>query len=516
MFLKGVFLQLYFQDMRKVALVILDGWGLGDHSHADAVFQAQTPCMDYLMRHYPNTQLKTSGLDVGLPDGQMGNSEVGHLNIGAGRIVYQDLTRISKSIQEGTLAQNKVLNNTFQYCLNKNKPLHLMGLLSEGGVHSHEKHLYELVRLAEQAGLFEIYIHAFLDGRDTDPKSGHASLQRLDHFLKNRKAKVSTIIGRYYAMDRDKRWERVQKAYDLLIHGKGVYSDDYVSAVNAFYQKQITDEFMEPIRCLPNSHGLIQEHDAVLCFNFRTDRCREITQALTQQSFLDYSMHPIPLCYVTMTRYDERFQNVQVLFEKDDLNNTLGEVLSKYNKTQLRAAETEKYPHVTFFFSGGRELAFEGEQRILVASPKVATYDLQPTMSAPELTQKVIQHIQSETPDFVCLNFANPDMVGHTGVYDAILQAIETVDACLDQVVKVCVKLGYTLIVIADHGNADVAINLDGSPNTAHSTNPVPLVAVNAPYKNLKPGILADVAPSILNLMNIPVPPEMTGTNLMS
>lgn len=501
--------------VKKLILIILDGWGIGNRSKADAIFNAKTPEMDRLLKSYPHAQLRTSGLDVGLPEGQMGNSEVGHLNIGAGRIVYQELTRISKDIEDGHFSENKVLNELFQYCLNNNKPLHLIGLLSDGGVHSHEKHVYEISRLAELAGLKQIYIHAFLDGRDTDPKSGIDSIKRLQHVLKNKTTKLVSLIGRYYAMDRDQRWERVKKAYDLLCSGIGEKSIDLSASLLTSYQNNITDEFLEPVYLNDGGNYTIKPNDAVFCFNFRTDRCREITKALTQLDFPEFSMKTLPLHYVTMTNYDDTFKNVRIVFEKDDLKNTLGEVLEKHHKTQLRAAETEKYPHVTFFFSGGREKTFEGEHRIMVNSPKVATYDLKPEMSAPELTQNAIQNIKTQKPDFVCLNYANADMVGHTGVYSAITKAVETVDLCLKQLLETCLEEHYTAIVIADHGNADMAINPDGSPNTAHSTNPVPLVLVNSDRKTINSGILADVAPTILTLLDIPVPPEMTGKILV-
>ncbi len=506
----------------KTGLVILDGWGIGDPIASNAIYNAKTPFFDSLLQKYPHSKLIASGLEVGLPIGQMGNSEVGHLNLGAGRIVYQDLVKINKAIEENTLQANKKLIEAFTYAQNNKKPLHLMGLVSDGGVHSHINHLIALCDIAvNNYNIPKIYIHAFLDGRDTDPNGGVDYLKYLNANIDITKVKVVSIIGRYYAMDRDKRWERIKKAYDLLIHGIGNALTDLSSQLKANYKQGVSDEFMKPI-CLFDRNskpvGRILENDVVLCFNFRTDRCREITEVLTQTNMPNFSMKTLSLKYFTMTNYSDSYKNLGVLYDKDNLKNTLGEVLSKTGKTQLRAAETEKYPHVTFFFSGGREKLFEGERRVMAASPKVATYDLQPEMSAKELTDKAIAEMSDNNPDFVCLNYANPDMVGHTGVYNAIIKAVETVDNCLEQLVKVALAQNRSLIVIADHGNADFAINEDGSPNTAHTTNPVPCVFVsnNNGVTSLKDGILADVAPTILNILGVKQPIEMTGKSLLT
>lgn len=500
---------------KRLALIILDGWGIGDQSHSDAVFQAKTPFMDHLMATYPNATLLTSGENVGLPDGQMGNSEVGHLNIGAGRIVYQELTRINKSIREGDFFQNPVLINAFETAKKAGKKMHFMGLVSNGGVHSSEKHLYALCQMAKDFQQ-EAYIHAFTDGRDCDPKSGLGFIKELESEIEDSPVKIASVIGRYYAMDRDNRWERIKKAYDLLVHGTGTSVSTAEEAIKQSYAQDITDEFIEPFSIYENgiSIGNIEEGDVVICFNFRTDRPREISTVLTQKAFPEFGMTPLNIAYYTMTNYDKSFQNVSPIFEKDNLANTLGEVLSSKGRTQVRIAETEKYPHVTFFFSGGRELAFSGERRLLINSPKVATYDLQPEMSAFEVRDQIIADIRSNTPDFICLNFANPDMVGHTGVYDAIVKAVETVDGCLQEIVEVGRTFEYEFIVIADHGNADFAVNPDGSPNTAHSLNPVPFVLITDEKVKLSSGILADVAPTILGRLNIPIPTEMTGKNL--
>ncbi len=497
----------------RFGLIILDGWGIGNGSKSDAIANANTPYMDSLLKNYPNATLKTSGEDVGLPDGQMGNSEVGHLNIGAGRIVYQELTRINKSIRDGEFQQNEVLNEAFQKAKSNGCKIHFIGLVSKGGVHSSQEHLYALCDMAKSYDLNEVFIHAFTDGRDCDPKSGLGFMQELEKHLKISTGKVASVIGRYYSMDRDNRWERVKKAFDLLTKGVGSKYTSADQAIESSYQNGITDEFIEP--SIIDSNGVIENGDVVICFNFRTDRPREITIALTQKAFPEFEMEPLNLHYCSMTNYDATFKNIQVVFEKDNLFNTIGEVISNEGKTQVRIAETEKYPHVTFFFSGGRESNFENEDRILVNSPKVATYDLQPEMSAPEVRDRIVDFMQTKQPDFVCLNFANPDMVGHTGVYEAIVKAVETVDACLKDVVNVGQEVGYEFLVIADHGNADYALNDDGSPNTAHSLNPVPMVLVtNDKNVKLQSGILADVAPTILNRMGISVPAEMTGKNL--
>ena len=498
----------------RIGLIILDGWGIGNGSKSDAIAHANTPFMDSLLKNYPNARLKTSGEDVGLPEGQMGNSEVGHLNIGAGRIVYQELTRINKSIRDGEFQQNAVLNDAFQKAKSRGCKIHFIGLVSKGGVHSSQDHLYALCNMAKSYELERVFIHAFTDGRDCDPKSGLGFIQELENNLKNSTGKIASVIGRYYSMDRDNRWERVKKAFDLLTKGVGSTYNSAKEAIESSYQNGITDEFIEP--SVIDSNGLIENGDVVICFNFRTDRPREITIALSQKAFPEWEMEPLDLHYCSMTNYDATFKNIHVVFEKDNLFNTIGEVISNAGKTQVRIAETEKYPHVTFFFSGGRESVFEKEDRILVNSPKVATYDLQPEMSAPEIRDRLVDFMQKEEPDFICLNFANPDMVGHTGAYEAILKAVETVDSCLKDVVKKGQELGYEFLVIADHGNADYALNEDGSPNTAHSLNPVPMVLVtNDKTVKLQPGILADVAPTILHRMGIPVPVEMTGKNLV-
>lgn len=499
---------------RKLGLIILDGWGIGDKSKSDAIYNANTPFMDSLQAKYPHATLGTSGEDVGLPDGQMGNSEVGHLNIGAGRIVYQELTRINKSIREGDFFQNKVLNEAFDIAKANGTKLHFIGLVSEGGVHSSMEHLVALCDMAKQKGIETAYVHAFTDGRDCDPKSGLGFIKNLEEKISSGPVKIASVIGRYYAMDRDNRWERVKKAYDLLVKSEGESFNSAADAIKSSYAKEITDEFIEP--SVIEKIGNIENGDVVISFNFRTDRPREISTALTQKDFPEYEMTTLNLHYVTMTRYDDTFKNVHVVFEKDNLINTIGEVIANSGKTQVRIAETEKYPHVTFFFSGGREKTFDGESRILINSPKVATYDLQPEMSAPEVRDAIVKAIQEETPDFICLNFANPDMVGHTGVYEAIVKAVETVDTCLKDVVTAGQEKGYEFIVIADHGNADYAINPDGTPNTAHSLNKVPVVFVTheTEYK-LSDGILADVAPTILDRLMIEQPEEMTGESLL-
>jgi 2,3-bisphosphoglycerate-independent phosphoglycerate mutase len=495
----------------KAALVILDGWGIGRHDRSDAVWNAKTPFTDMLWDTFPHASLRTDGEHVGLPEGQMGNSEVGHMNIGAGRIVWQMLVRINKAFADGSISENAMLKKVFA-CKGD---LHLIGLVSDGGVHSHINHAIALGKLASAAGVKNVFIHAFLDGRDTDPKSGENDIKTLQNELKDTGVKLSTIVGRYFAMDRDKRWERVKKAYDLMVKGVGEFVESAEQGILAKYAAGITDEFMEPMRCLPGNEGLIKEGDTVLCFNFRTDRGRQITRALTQENFPDQGMRALSLDYYTLTEYDETFKIAGVIFENQNLTDTLGEVLSRAGKTQLRAAETEKYPHVTFFFSGGREEPFAGEERIMAASPKVATYDLQPEMSAPELTGKAIAFLEEKQPDFICLNFANPDMVGHTGVFDAIVKACETVDDCLRQLVEAGLKHNYHFLVIADHGNADMAVNEDGTPNTAHSTNPVPCWLISRSVNpNLQNGILADVAPTILKMMQLPQPEAMTGRAL--
>lgn len=503
---------------RKCVLIILDGWGIGAGDRTDAIAQADTPFIDALYRTVPNATLLTDGENVGLPAGQMGNSEVGHLNIGAGRIVHQDLARINKAILDGTLRNDPVLQHAFKLAAEPGRNLHFIGLLSEGGVHSMRSHLEALCRFAHEAVTTPFYIHAFTDGRDTDPRSGRDSMEKFLQATQGTNARIASIIGRYYAMDRDKRWERIAKAYDLLVHGKGVHATDPLDVLDRSYANGITDEFIEP-HVIGNADGdpiaLIRPGDVVIAFNFRTDRCREITQALTQQPFPEFGMAPLPLHYVTMTEYDATYRNVDVIFRKDDLSMTLGEVIGKAGKEQIRIAETEKYPHVTFFFSGGREVPFKGEQRIMLPSPKVATYDLMPEMSANAIADAIVPVLEKSTADLVVLNFANPDMVGHTGVFDAIVKAIEVTDRCTARVVEAGRRMGHSFVIIADHGNADKARNADGSPNTAHSTNPVPIFVIDDHVQAIRHGILADVAPTILELMGMEKPAEMTGSSLI-
>ncbi|MBP6335446.1 MAG: 2,3-bisphosphoglycerate-independent phosphoglycerate mutase [Bacteroidia bacterium] len=504
---------------KKVVLIIMDGWGKGPKTDANAIFKAKTPFVDSLYQTCPNSELITCGEDVGLPEGQMGNSEVGHLNIGAGRVVYQDLVKINVEIKENKFQQQPVLLQTFDYVKKHNKKLHLIGLVSDGGVHSHINHVKALCDLASSKGVKELFMHAFTDGRDTDPKSGIGYLTDLQTHLKQSGGKIASVIGRYFAMDRDKRWERVKKAYDLLVNGQGVSTTDPVRSLEDSYKNGITDEFVEPIVVVgPDKLPLakIEAGDAVICFNFRTDRCREITLALTQKDFHEQNMHHLDLYYVTMTNYDDTFRNVKVVYDKDNLINTLGEVLAKAGKSQIRIAETEKYPHVSFFFSGGREEPFEHEKRILIPSPKVATYDLQPEMSALEVTDAVCNELEKAEVDFVCLNFANTDMVGHTGVFSAVVKAAETVDACVERIVGIGKKNGYSFLITADHGNADFMINADGSANTAHTKNPVPLFLIDKDFNQLINGRLADLAPTILKMMNLNAPTQMTGKVLIN
>ncbi len=493
----------------------MDGWGLGKLKKSDAIQNANVPFVRSLYAQYPNTTLITCGEDVGLPEGQMGNSEVGHLNLGAGRIVYQELQRINVAIRNQAFQKNKILLEGIQYAKNNNKTLHLVGLVSDGGVHSHINHLKAILSLCAAEKFSNVLVHAFTDGRDTDPKSGLEFIKQLLDHIKLSVGEIATITGRYYAMDRDKRWERVKIAYDALIHGTGNYSDDLIASIKNSYENNVTDEFIKPIinKKLPKT--IIADGDAVICFNFRTDRCREITEVLTQQDMPEFQMNKLNLHYTTMTQYDHSFKNVHVVFENDDLKNTLGEILSNQGKTQLRIAETEKYPHVSFFFSGGREKPFDGEKRIMIPSPKVATYDLQPEMSANEVTDAVINEILQSSPDFICLNFANADMVGHTGIWEAVIKAVETVDRSVEKVVAAALSKNYTIFLTADHGNADYEINEDGTPNTAHTLNPVPLFIIDNNWKGtIKPGKLGDIAPTILNLMNLPIPEEMSGNIL--
>jgi len=494
----------------------MDGWGLGKVKKSDAIQNADTPFVSGLYAKYPNTTLITCGENVGLPDGQMGNSEVGHLNLGAGRIVYQELQRINVAIRNGEMAKNKSLLNAINYAKENNKPLHLIGLVSNGGVHSHINHLKAIIDLCEANDLNKVYIHAFTDGRDTDPKSGLQFLTDLQNHLSNSTGNIASITGRYYAMDRDKRWERVKLAYDALVNGIGYKTNDIIAAVKKSYEDAVTDEFIKPIINNTLTDSTIKDGDAVICFNFRTDRCREITEVLTQTDMPEFGMKKLDLFYTTMTQYNHKFKNVPVIFENDDLKNTLGEILEQNKKTQIRIAETEKYPHVSFFFSGGREVPFEGERRIMIPSPKVATYDLQPEMSAYEVTDAIVTEINKKSTDFICLNFANADMVGHTGVWEAIVKAVETVDKCVNKVVSAALENDYTVLLTADHGNADYAINEDGTPNTAHTLNLVPLFLIsNHKERKINPGKLGDVAPTILKIMNLPVPKDMTGDILI-
>ncbi len=499
--------------------MILDGWGLAQNKKVSAIDQAKTPFMNSLYGQYSNSKLEASGLAVGLPAGQMGNSEVGHMNIGAGRVVYQDLVRINKAVEEKELDTNPVLQEAFAYAKAHHKSIHLMGLVSDGGVHSHIEHLKGLLTIAANQHLNNVFVHAFTDGRDTDPKGGAAYLRDLMAHMNKTTGKLASIVGRYYAMDRDKRWERVKLAYDLLVNGTGILSSNPIKAVEDYYAANVTDEFIKPIAVVGSANqplATIQEGDVVLCFNFRTDRGRQITQALTQQDFPDQGMKRLKLHYLTLTNYDDSFVGVKVMFDKDNLNNTLGEVLANAGKKQIRIAETEKYPHVTFFFSGGREEAFTGESRILCPSPKVATYDLQPEMSANDIKNAIIPELKKREADFICLNFANPDMVGHTGVFEAVIKACETVDACAAAVTHAALENDYTTIIIADHGNADYMINDDGTPNTAHSTNLVPCILVDKDYRGkMKDGKLGDLAPTILRLIGLNIPKEMTGTVLI-
>lgn len=501
---------------KKAILVIMDGWGLGQVKSADAIQNANVPFVSSLYSKYSNTTLTTCGEAVGLPDGQMGNSEVGHLNLGAGRIVYQELQRIHVAVRTGEFAANPVLNASIDYAISNNKPLHIIGLVSDGGVHSHTSHLRAITSLCKAKGLTNVFVHAFTDGRDTDPKSGLGYLTNLQAHLDQSTGVIASVTGRYYAMDRDKRWERVKLAYDALVNAVGEKTDNVLKAVETSYENGVTDEFLKPIINVNAPNSSIKEGDAVICFNFRTDRCREITQVLTQQDMPEFGMKKMKLHYTTMTEYDKTYKDVNVIFATDNLTQTLGEVLEENGLRQIRIAETEKYPHVSFFFSGGREKPFEREQRIMIPSPKVATYDLQPEMSAIEVTDAIVPEIEDETADFICLNFANADMVGHTGVFSAAQKAVETVDKCVERVVKAALDHDYAVFILADHGNADYMINEDGTPNTAHTLNPVPLILVDRSWKGkLKPGKLGDIAPSILKMMGLAIPKEMTGDVLL-
>lgn len=498
--------------------MILDGWGIGDGSKSDVISSTGTPNIDELKKKYPSSFLLASGENVGLPDGQMGNSEVGHLNIGAGRVVYQDLVKINRACRTGEIRSNQALADAFSYARDKKVKVHFMGLISDGGVHSLDAHLYSLCDMTMEYGLKDVFIHGFGDGRDTDPRSGKGYMSDLVNHLKKSNGRVASFIGRYYAMDRDKRWERIKDAYDLLVSGKGKPARDIIDAMQESYDEGVTDEFMKPIVVTDDSGkplATIAEGDVVIFINFRNDRARELTIVLTQQDMPEFGMKKIPLHYLTMTPYDDKFTGLQVIFPKDNVDRTIGEVLGELGKSQLRIAETEKYAHVTFFFSGGREKEFPLEERVLIPSPRVATYDLQPEMSAYKVRDAVMEEIGKKRHDFICLNFANGDMVGHTGIYSAIERAVRTVDECAGDVVRAARSNGYEVIIIADHGNADYAVNPDGSANTAHSLNPVPVYLISERYSNVKSGILADVAPTILTMMGLPVPPEMTGRSLV-
>ncbi len=505
--------------LKKVILIILDGWGITQDPKVSAIYQAKTPFIESLLKEYPNASLRTDGLHVGLPEGQMGNSEVGHMNLGAGRIVYQNLVKINKAVLEKTLDQEKVLQDAFDYAKKNNKKVHFIGLVSDGGIHSHINHLKGLLRAAKNANVENTYIHAFTDGRDTDPKSGVHFIKDLEDYTKKTTGKIASVIGRYYAMDRDKRWERVKLAYDLLVHGKGKKTKDIIKAIQESYKNGVTDEFIKPIVKVDDNDepiATIQPNDVVIYFNFRTDRGRELTEVLTQRDFKEYGIKKLPLYFVTMVEYSKDFKGIKVIYPVDNLQNTLGEVLAKNNKKQIRIAETEKYPHVTFFFSGGREELFKGEKRILKPSPKVATYDLQPEMSAKDIRDAIIPEIEKQEADLIVLNFANTDMVGHTGVFEAAVKAAETVDSCLKDVVTTALKNNYVSIIIADHGNSEKMINEDGTPNTAHTTNPVPVVIVDKDIKEVKNGVLANIAPTILHILGIDKPKEMDKESLIS
>ena len=503
---------------KKVILMILDGWGKSPDPKVSAIDNANVPFINSLYKNYPNAQLRTDGLNVGLPEGQMGNSEVGHMNLGAGRIVYQDLAKINLAVTNNTLKDETVLKDALQYANSSQKAVHLLGLVSDGGVHSHLNHLYGLLNVIEDHGVKKTFIHAFTDGRDVDPKSGYGFISELETRLESSSAKLATITGRYYAMDRDNRWERVKIAYDALVNNEGMHSNNATETIESNYEDGLTDEFLKPIIMTDKNNepiAKIEEGDVVLFFNFRTDRGRELTEVLSQNDKHEYNMHKLNLHYVTMTNYDDNFKNIQVIFNKDNVTNTLGEVLESHGKTQLRMAETEKYPHVTFFFSGGREAPFEGEKRILKNSPKVATYDLQPEMSAFELKDALVSELKKESLDFVCLNFANGDMVGHTGVMDAAIKACEAVDTCVEAVITTALKHNYTTLLIADHGNCETMINPDGSPNTAHTTNPVPVILIDKNLTSIRDGVLGDIAPTILKLIGVEKPEVMTQSSLI-
>ena len=501
----------------RVLLMILDGWGKSKNPKTSAIDNADTQFIDSLYEKYPNANLKTDGIEVGLPDGQMGNSEVGHLNLGAGRIVYQELSRINMSIEDGSFKSKKVLTDAFEYAERTKKNVHLMGLISSGGVHSHYDHLYELINISEIYNS-KVFIHGFTDGRDVDPKSSINDLKNLEKFTQDKNCELASIIGRYYSMDRDNRWERTKLAYDLICKGKGQKVSSFIDEIKSSYNNNCTDEFLMPmIKTDSNNNpiGVVSEGDVIIFFNFRTDRGRQLTRVMTQSDFNEFETNNEKYHFVTMTNYDSSFKGINVVFQNKDLRNTLGEVLEKNNKTQLRIAETEKYPHVTFFFSGGREKPFNFEKRILKDSPKVATYDMKPEMSAFEITEELILEIENKTNDFICLNYANGDMVGHTGSFEAAVKACETIDKCVKKVITSCIKSDYTVLLISDHGNCDMMLNEDGSPNTAHTKNLVPLILINSEYKSISDGILADIAPTILKIMNIEIPSEMTQNPLV-
>jgi 2,3-bisphosphoglycerate-independent phosphoglycerate mutase len=503
---------------KKVILMILDGWGTSPDPKVSAIDHAETPFIDSLYKNYPNASLRTDGLHVGLPEGQMGNSEVGHMNLGAGRIVYQDLAKINLAVRNNTLSKEKVLTDAFKYAKQNNKNVHFLGLVSNGGVHSHINHLKGLVDAANEYGVQNSFIHAFTDGRDVDPKSGKSFISDLQNHISNTNTKIASVTGRYYAMDRDKRWERVKLAYDALVNGIGEKSKNIIESIQKSYDASTTDEFIKPILLTDSNNQpitTIKDDDVVLFFNFRTDRGRELTEMLSQKDFHEYNTHKLDLHYVTLTNYDASFKGMNVVFNKDNLTETLGEVLEKNNKKQIRIAETEKYPHVTFFFSGGQEKPFKGETRILRNSPKVATYDLQPEMSAYELSDALIPELKKGEADFVCLNFANGDMVGHTGVMKAAIKACEVVDECVKDVITVALENEYTTILIADHGNCETMINPDGTPHTAHTTNPVPIILIDNELKNIKDGVLGDIAPTILMLIGLEKPTQMTQESLV-
>ncbi len=504
---------------KKVILIILDGWGETQDPKVSALEQGKTPFFDSLIKNYPNASLRTDGLHVGLPEGQMGNSEVGHMNLGAGRIVYQDFVKINNAIDDESIAKEKVLVDAFSYAKENNKNIHFLGLLSDGGVHSHINHIKGLLKAANDQGLSKVFLHAFTDGRDVDPKSGKGFVADIVNYMQNTTGKLASVVGRYYAMDRDQRWARVKLAYDALVNGKGEYSTKAVDIIQKSYDEGVTDEFIKPIVMVDDNQkpiATIHDDDVIIFFNFRTDRGRQLTRALSQEDFHEFNMHAMPLHYVTMTNYDNSYKNVSVIYLKENLNETLGEILEKNNKRQIRIAETEKYPHVTFFFSGGRELEFNGEKRLLCPSPKVATYDLKPEMSAADIKDAIVPELKKQVADFICLNFANTDMVGHTGVMEAAIKAAEAVDSCLEEVVTTALENNYSSIIIADHGNSETMINPDGSPNTAHTTNPVPLILVEKnENENIKDGVLGDIAPTILDLLNIDQPKSMTRKSLL-